>query len=88
MSYMYQRLHVRIYMDDASLLALSLFQVFLTLHTPPLPVQGGLVDHSVHLLPAGLAAASGEVVPWQSRPQGSIMVGVTLALEGSRGFKV
>lgn len=52
------------------------------------PLQGELVDYSVHLLPAGLAAASGEVVPWKPRLQGQIMVGVTVAVEGSRDFKV
>ena len=46
------------------------------------------MDYSVHLLPAGLAAASGEVVPWKPRLQGQIMVGVTVAVEGSRDFKV
>lgn len=46
------------------------------------------MDYSVHLLPAGLAAASGEVVPWKPRLKGQIMVGVTVAVEGSRDFKV
>lgn len=53
----------------------------------PVCVQGALVDHTRHLLPAGLAAGSGEVVPWQPRTQG-FMVGVVVALEGSTGFKV
>ena len=41
----------------------------------------------LHLLPAGLAAGSGEVVPWQPRTQGHIMVGVAVALEGNKDFK-
>jgi hypothetical protein len=49
--------------------------------------KGELVDHSLHLLPAGLAAGSGEVVPWQPRTPGHIMVGVAVALEGSKDFK-
>lgn len=46
------------------------------------------MDHSVHLLPAGLSAVTGEVVPWQPRRKGQVMRGVTLALEGRKEFKV
>ena len=50
--------------------------------------QGELVDHTLHLLPAGLAAGSGEVVPWKPRLEGPILAGVSITLEGSKSFKV
>ena len=46
------------------------------------------MDFSVHLLPAGLSAVTGEVVPWQPRREGQVMRGVTLALEGRKEYKV
>ena len=47
------------------------------------------MDHSLHLLPAGLkSGGGGEVVPWTPRPPGTIMAGVSLTVEGDRDFKV
>ena len=71
--------------------------IFSVLYT----AQGEVVDYSLHLLPAGLSAVVGDVIPQEvgegerrggrkrrRRRRKGMMAGVSLSLEGKRGFKV